>query len=105
ALKPNILAVQLQITILCRIRYYLKCKDGSVDLIPTWSVRLDGDDLAITFGPSLGCYKDARTIADIDGEIDAKNVATIKNLEERNNYHGCEDDISLDKMDVSTKQS
>ncbi|MBA0766945.1 hypothetical protein Gotri_015932, partial [Gossypium trilobum] len=59
----------------------------------------------ITFGPSLGCYKDARTIADIDGEIDAKDVATIKNIEERNNYHGCEDDISLDKMDVSTKQS
>ncbi|MBA0877516.1 hypothetical protein Goshw_028723 [Gossypium schwendimanii] len=62
-------------------------------------------DPAITFGPSLGCYKDAKTIADIDREIDAKDVATIKNLEERNNYHGCEDDISLDKMDVSTKQS
>ncbi|MBA0650120.1 hypothetical protein Goklo_017592, partial [Gossypium klotzschianum] len=42
-LKPNILVAQLQITILCRIRYYLECGDGWVDLIPTWSVGLDGD--------------------------------------------------------------
>ncbi|MBA0664170.1 hypothetical protein Goklo_004216, partial [Gossypium klotzschianum] len=56
ALKPNILATQLQITILCHFWYYLECRDGWVDLIPTWSVGLDGDDPAITSGPGLGCY-------------------------------------------------
>ncbi|MBA0671773.1 hypothetical protein Goklo_029108 [Gossypium klotzschianum] len=30
-------------TVLCRIRYYLECRDGWVDLIPTWSVGLGGD--------------------------------------------------------------
>ncbi|MBA0739498.1 hypothetical protein Gogos_012765 [Gossypium gossypioides] len=38
-------------------------------------------------------------------EIDAKDVAIVKNLEERNNYHGCEDDVSLDEMDVLATQS
>ncbi|MBA0775969.1 hypothetical protein Gotri_011043, partial [Gossypium trilobum] len=27
-------------------------------------------------------------------EIDAEDVATANNLEEGNNYHGCEDDVS-----------
>ncbi|MBA0721350.1 hypothetical protein Golax_008904 [Gossypium laxum] len=29
-------------------------------------------------------------------EIDAEDVATANNLEEGNNYHGCEDDVSSD---------
>ncbi|KAG8496300.1 hypothetical protein CXB51_007485 [Gossypium anomalum] len=33
---------------------------------------------------------------------DVEDVATAKNLEEGNRYHGREDDVSLDKMDFST---
>ncbi|MBA0709133.1 hypothetical protein Golax_024194, partial [Gossypium laxum] len=48
-----------------------------------------------------------KTIAalDIVEEIDAEDVAIAKILEEENNYHGCEDDVSLDEMDVSATQS
>ncbi|MBA0749379.1 hypothetical protein Gogos_003321, partial [Gossypium gossypioides] len=38
-------------------------------------------------------------------ELDAENVTTTKNLEKRNNYHGCEDDVSLDEMNVSATRS
>ncbi|MBA0749387.1 hypothetical protein Gogos_003324 [Gossypium gossypioides] len=37
--------------------------------------------------------------------MDAKDVATTNNLEEGNNYHGYEDDVSMDEMDVSATQS
>ncbi|KHG25186.1 hypothetical protein F383_31295 [Gossypium arboreum] len=37
-------------------------------------------------------------------EIDAEDVATANNLEEGNNYHGCEDDVSLDEVNVSATQ-
>ncbi|MBA0653811.1 hypothetical protein Goklo_020941 [Gossypium klotzschianum] len=49
--------------------------------------------------------KDAQTVANIVEEIVAKDVATKNNLEEGNNYHGRENDVSLDEMDVSTTQS
>ncbi|MBA0742158.1 hypothetical protein Gogos_015244 [Gossypium gossypioides] len=49
--------------------------------------------------------KDAQTVANIVEEIDAKDVATTNNLEEGNNYRGCEDDVSLDEMDVLATQS
>ncbi len=42
-LEPKLLAAQLQTIVLCLIRYYLKCRDGWVDYIPTWNVGLDGD--------------------------------------------------------------
>ncbi|MBA0739679.1 hypothetical protein Gogos_012925, partial [Gossypium gossypioides] len=48
--------------------------------------------------------KDAQTTADIVEEIDAEDVATTNNLEEGNNYQGCEDDVSLDEMDVLVTQ-
>ncbi len=41
--KPYLLAAQLQITVLCRIWYYLECRDRWVDYIPTWSIGLDVD--------------------------------------------------------------
>ena len=41
--KPNLLVAQLQTTVLCRIWYYLECRDEWVDYIPTWCVGLDGD--------------------------------------------------------------
>ncbi|MBA0845340.1 hypothetical protein Goarm_000043, partial [Gossypium armourianum] len=37
-------------------------------------------------------------------EIDAEDVTTANNLEERNNYRGYEDDVSLDEIDVSITQ-
>ncbi|MBA0796035.1 hypothetical protein Gohar_006837, partial [Gossypium harknessii] len=51
----------------------------------------------------IGKY--AQTTTDIVEEIDAEDVAIAKSLEEGNNYHGCEDDVSLDEMDVSATQS
>ncbi|KAH1130160.1 hypothetical protein J1N35_001538 [Gossypium stocksii] len=48
--------------------------------------------------------KDAQTTIDIVEEIDDKDVATANNLEEVNNYHGCEYDVSLNEMDVSATQ-
>ncbi|MBA0634157.1 hypothetical protein Godav_000023 [Gossypium davidsonii] len=43
--------------------------------------------------------------ADVDIANNAKDVDIANNLEERNNYCGCEYDISLDDMDVSATQS
>ncbi|MFQ6626237.1 hypothetical protein Gotur_005146 [Gossypium turneri] len=52
---------------------------------------------------TIGKY--AQTTTDIVEEIDAEDVAIAKSLEEGNNYHGCEGDVSLDEMDVSATQS
>ncbi|MBA0826421.1 hypothetical protein Goarm_011273, partial [Gossypium armourianum] len=49
--------------------------------------------------------KDAQTTANIIEEIDYKDVATANTHEERNDFHGCEPDVSLDEMDLSTTQS
>ncbi|MFQ6620195.1 hypothetical protein Gotur_000565 [Gossypium turneri] len=49
--------------------------------------------------------RNAQTTADIIEEIDAEDVATANTHEERNDYHGCEADFSLDEMDLSTTQS
>ncbi|MBA0741404.1 hypothetical protein Gogos_014561 [Gossypium gossypioides] len=53
----------------------------------------------------LTTRKDAQTVTDIVEEIDVEDVATTNNLEEGNNYHGCEDNVSLNEMDVSATQS
>ncbi|MBA0614907.1 hypothetical protein Godav_015135 [Gossypium davidsonii] len=42
---------------------------------------------------------------DVVEEIDVEDVSNIKNPEEGNIYHECEDDVSLDEMDVSATQS
>ncbi|KAH1032785.1 hypothetical protein J1N35_044959 [Gossypium stocksii] len=49
--------------------------------------------------------KDAQIAVDIVEEIDIEDVAIANNLEEGNNYHECENDVSLDEMDVSATQS
>ncbi|MBA0701944.1 hypothetical protein Goari_022143, partial [Gossypium aridum] len=54
---------------------------------------------------SIYSRKDAQTTVDIVKEIDDKDVATANNLEEGNDYHRCEDDVSLNEMDVSATQS
>ncbi|KAG8483150.1 hypothetical protein CXB51_022096 [Gossypium anomalum] len=59
----------------------------------------------------VGCMYDraigkyAQTTTDIVEEIDSDDVSTTKNSEEGITYHGCEDDVSLDEMDVSATQS
>ncbi|MBA0642533.1 hypothetical protein Goklo_026902, partial [Gossypium klotzschianum] len=37
-------------------------------------------------------------------EIDVEDVTTTNNIEEGNNYHECENDVSLDEMDVLATQ-
>ncbi|KAK5835876.1 hypothetical protein PVK06_011590 [Gossypium arboreum] len=49
--------------------------------------------------------KYAQTTADIIEEIDVKDVASANTHEERNDFRGCEADVSLDEMDLSTTQS
>ncbi|MBA0723025.1 hypothetical protein Golax_003644 [Gossypium laxum] len=63
------------------------------------------DQLTSIYAKDRATRKDAQTSADIVEEIDVEDVATANNLEEGNNYHGCEDDVSLDEMDVSATQS
>ncbi|MBA0570430.1 hypothetical protein Golob_004087, partial [Gossypium lobatum] len=43
-------------------------------------------------------------VADIIEEIDVGDVAIANSHEERNNFHGCKADVSLDEMDLSTTQ-
>ncbi|MBA0574895.1 hypothetical protein Golob_024020, partial [Gossypium lobatum] len=63
------------------------------------------DQLTSIYAKERATGKDAQTVANIVEEIDAEDVATTNNLEEGNNYRGCEDDVSLDEMDVSAMQS
>ncbi|KAG8488908.1 hypothetical protein CXB51_016847 [Gossypium anomalum] len=48
--------------------------------------------------------KDVQVTVDIVEEIDENDVATVNNLEEGTNYHGCEDDVSLNEIDVLATQ-
>ncbi|TYI03450.1 hypothetical protein ES332_A11G340700v1 [Gossypium tomentosum] len=48
--------------------------------------------------------KDAQTAVDIIEEIDADDAATTNTHEERNDFHGCEADVSLDDVDLSDTQ-
>ncbi|MBA0608877.1 hypothetical protein Godav_021040, partial [Gossypium davidsonii] len=43
-------------------------------------------------------------IVDIIEQIDVEDVATINTHKERNDFHGCKVDVSLDDMDLSTTQ-
>ncbi|MBA0848358.1 hypothetical protein Goshw_001072 [Gossypium schwendimanii] len=63
------------------------------------------DQLTSIYAKDRATRNDAQTTAYIVEEIDAENVTTANNLEERNNYRGYENDVSLDEMDVSATQS
>ncbi|MFQ6631130.1 hypothetical protein Gotur_009844 [Gossypium turneri] len=63
------------------------------------------DQLSFIYAKDRAIGKDAQTITDVIEEIDVEDVSNIKNPEEGNIYHGCEDDVSLDEMDVSATQS
>ncbi|MBA0848356.1 hypothetical protein Goshw_001072, partial [Gossypium schwendimanii] len=58
------------------------------------------DQLTSIYAKDRATRNDAQTTAYIVEEIDAENVTTANNLEERNNYRGYENDVSLDEMDV-----
>ncbi|MBA0873965.1 hypothetical protein Goshw_009866 [Gossypium schwendimanii] len=58
------------------------------------------DQLTSIYAKDRAIEKYAQTTTDIVKEIDVEDVATTKNLEEGNNYHECENDVSLDEMDV-----
>ncbi|MBA0864146.1 hypothetical protein Goshw_000047 [Gossypium schwendimanii] len=59
-------------------------------------VSLIIDQLTSIYVKDRATMKDAQTAVNIVEEIDAEDVAIANNLEEGNNYHGCEDDVSLD---------
>ncbi|MBA0819568.1 hypothetical protein Gohar_022001, partial [Gossypium harknessii] len=63
------------------------------------------DQLSFIYAKDRAIGKDAQTTTDVVEEIDVEDVSNIKNPEEGNIYHGCEDDVSLDEMDVSATQS
>ncbi|MBA0724987.1 hypothetical protein Golax_021622, partial [Gossypium laxum] len=49
--------------------------------------------------------RDWAIVYDMLSGKDNSDFDTTNNLEEGNNYHGCEDDVSMDEMDVSATQS
>ncbi|MBA0661844.1 hypothetical protein Goklo_006082, partial [Gossypium klotzschianum] len=62
-------------------------------------------DWAIVYDMHPTTGKNAQTAANIIEEIDVENVATTNTHEERNDFHGCETDVSLGDMDLSATQS
>ncbi|MBA0561064.1 hypothetical protein Golob_017918, partial [Gossypium lobatum] len=54
------------------------------------------DQLTAIYTKDRVIGKDAQTAADIVEEIDVEDVATTDTHGERNDFHGCEVDISLD---------
>ncbi|MBA0730457.1 hypothetical protein Golax_022623, partial [Gossypium laxum] len=62
------------------------------------------DQLTSIYAKDRATGKDAQTTVGIVEKIDADDATTANNLEEGNNYRGCEDDVSLDDMDVSAIQ-
>ncbi|MBA0709264.1 hypothetical protein Golax_024306, partial [Gossypium laxum] len=62
------------------------------------------DQLTVIYTKDQVTGKDAQTTANIIEEIDSKDVATANTHKEINDFHGCEPDVSLDEMDLSTTQ-
>ncbi|XP_052488259.1 uncharacterized protein LOC105773798 [Gossypium raimondii] len=63
------------------------------------------DQLIAIYAKDPTTGKDAQTAANIIEEIDVENVATTNTHEERNDFYGCETDVSLGDMDLSATQS
>ncbi|KAH1074514.1 hypothetical protein J1N35_026842 [Gossypium stocksii] len=91
----------------------LKAKPNLESRIKTlkrdWSIvydMLSGKIIAALFRMNIdrATRKDTQTATDIIKEIDVKDVATTNTHEERNDFHGCEADVSLDDMDLSATQ-
>ncbi|MBA0671957.1 hypothetical protein Goklo_029770, partial [Gossypium klotzschianum] len=62
------------------------------------------DQLTDIYAKDRATRKDTQTVANIIEEIDVEDVATTNTHEERNDFHGCEADVYLDDMDLSTTQ-
>ncbi|MFQ6621622.1 hypothetical protein Gotur_002969 [Gossypium turneri] len=58
------------------------------------------DQLIAIYAKDRATGKDAQTAADVIEEINVEDVATTNINEERNDFYGCEADVSLDDMDV-----
>ncbi|MBA0607061.1 hypothetical protein Godav_019426 [Gossypium davidsonii] len=62
------------------------------------------DQLTTIYAKNRAIGKDAQTATDIMEEIDVEDVAATNTHEEKNDFHGCEFDVSLDDMDLSATQ-
>ncbi|KAH1030764.1 hypothetical protein J1N35_042938 [Gossypium stocksii] len=62
------------------------------------------DQLTVIYAKDRATGKDAQTAADIIEEIHVEDVAAINTNEERNDFHGCEADVSLDDVYLSATQ-
>ncbi|MBA0851847.1 hypothetical protein Goshw_027499, partial [Gossypium schwendimanii] len=62
------------------------------------------DQLNTIYSKERATGKDAQIVIDIIEEIDVEDVATINTHKERNDFHGCKVDVSLDVMDLSATQ-
>ncbi|MBA0638513.1 hypothetical protein Godav_005226 [Gossypium davidsonii] len=62
------------------------------------------DQLTAIYAKDQAIGKDAQTTADIIEEIDVEDVDTTNTHEERNDFHGCEADISFYNMNLSATQ-
>ncbi|MFQ6619938.1 hypothetical protein Gotur_000392 [Gossypium turneri] len=60
--------------------------------------------LTAIYAKDQAIEKDAQTAADIIEEIDVEDVATTNTHEKRNDFYGCEANVSLDDMDLSATQ-
>ncbi|MFQ6670488.1 hypothetical protein Gotur_035391 [Gossypium turneri] len=63
------------------------------------------DQLTAIYAKDRATGKDAQTAVDVIEEIDVEEVATTNTHEERNDFYGCEADVSLDDMDLSATQT
>ncbi|KAH1073172.1 hypothetical protein J1N35_025500 [Gossypium stocksii] len=62
------------------------------------------DQLTAIYAKDRATGKDAQTAADIIEEINVEDVATTNIHKERNDFYGCEANVSLDDMDVSATE-
>ncbi|XP_016681381.1 uncharacterized protein At2g29880 [Gossypium hirsutum] len=62
------------------------------------------DQLTAIYAKDRATGKDVQTAADSIEEIDVDDVATTNTHKERNNFYGCEADVSLDDTDLSATQ-
>ncbi|KAK5785479.1 hypothetical protein PVK06_040070 [Gossypium arboreum] len=62
------------------------------------------DQLTAIYAKDRASGKDAQTAGDIIEEIDIEDATTTNTHEERNDFHGCKADVSLDDMDLSITQ-
>ncbi|MBA0738638.1 hypothetical protein Gogos_011970 [Gossypium gossypioides] len=62
------------------------------------------DQPTVIYAKDRATGKNAKTIANIFEEIDVDDVATVNTHEERNYFHGCKADVSLDEINLSATQ-